>query len=222
MKTVFQLQICYLKDHCRMKEHGFVRPVSIVNKGYFSSLRKAENYMHQRIDHICDNRIFAFFINEKVVVGNQHTHFATMSRYSYTPDGKLNDYSDVANDSKARYFGRNLERIHFHRGDIVEAVCRDEIILCIVAATPLTEDDCQKRLAKCKERLRLWLHREPTHREIAIEYPLDDTDDTYRILEHYGDGFHEHLSPVNLFKPTRKITKAQREHLLSQMFEKNE
>ena len=157
---------------------------------------------------------FAYFIDESVVDGVRYaTHFARKSSYSYTADGILNDYTDVG--SNARYYGRTPDRIHFQVGDIVEMVGYGEIWLCIVAGTPRTVEECQKYQDLCTERLRKFLQREPTKREIALDYPLDDSDDTYCVLLHYGDGAHDHPSPVSLFKPTRKITKTQRELLLS-------
>lgn len=213
MKTVFELERCYLKKG-RMREHGFVRPAGFDQMGYFSTRKKAEKFMRQCASDSYYSDTFAFYITERVVDGVRFTtRFARKSCYSYTADGTLNDYTDVG--STARYYGRTPDRIHFQPGDIVEMVAYDEIWLCIVAGTPRTVEECQKYQELCTEKLRKYLHREPTKREIALDYPLDDTDDTYSVLLHYGDGAHEHPSPVSLFKTTRKITKAQRELLLS-------
>ena len=213
MKTVFALERCYLEKG-QMREHGFVRPAGFDHMGYFSTRMKAEKFMRQCASDSYYSDTFAFYITERVVDGVRFTtRFARKSCYSYTADGTLNDYTDVG--STARYYGRTPDRIHFQPGDIVEMVAYDEIWLCIVAGTPRTVEECQKYQELCAERLRKYLHREPTKREIALDYPLDDTDDTYSVLLHYGDGAHEHPSPVSLFKTTRKITKAQRELLLS-------
>lgn len=213
MKTVFALERCYLKKG-PMREHGFIKPVGFNHMGYFSTRKKAEKFMRQCVADSYYSDTYAFFITERVVDGVRFTtRFACKSYYSYTADGTLNDYSDVG--SMDRYYGRTPDRIHFQAGDIVEMVAYGEIQLCIVAGTPRTVEECQKYQELCAERLRKYLHREPTKREIALDYPLDDTDDTYSVLLHYGDGAHEHPSPVSLFKPTRKITKAQRELLLS-------
>lgn len=213
MKTVFALERCYLKKD-RMREHGFVRPAGFDHMGYFSTRMKAEKFMRQCASDSYYSDTFAFYITERVVDGVRFTtRFARKSCYSYTADGTLNDYTDVG--STARYYGRTPDRIHFQPGDIVEMVAYDEIWLCIVAGTPRTVEECQKYKELCTEKLRKYLHREPTKREVALDYPLDDTDDTYSVLLHYGDGAHEHPSPVSLFKTTRKITKARRELLLS-------
>ena len=214
MKTVFKLEKCYLKNGDRMREKGFVRSVDFMDMGYFSSRKKAEKFMKQYIAEFQDDDTYAFFLTENVVDGVRYTtRLCRKSSYSYTADGSLNDYSDVATFTP--YYGRTADRIHFQVGDIVEMVGYNEVQLCIVAATPRTVEECQKYQELCTERLRKHLHREPTKREIAHDYPLDDTDDTYCVLEHYGDGAHEHPSPVSLFTPTRKITKAQRRLLLS-------
>ncbi len=214
MKTVYKLEKCYLKSNCRMREKGFVRSVGFNDMGYFSSRKKAEMFMKKYVADFHDDDTYAFFITENVVNGVRFTtRFARKSSYSYTADGSLNDYSDVA--SNARYYGRTADRIHFQIGDIVEKVGYDEVELCIVAAIPRTVEQCRVYMERCKERLRKYLNREPTKHEIAYDYPLDDTDDTYCVLLHYGDGAHDHPSPVSLFKPTRKITKAQRELLQS-------
>ncbi|MBO4503342.1 MAG: hypothetical protein J5730_00825 [Bacteroidales bacterium] len=216
MKTIFKLEKCYLKEHCRMREHGFIRPAGYLDLGFFSSRKKAEKFMRQYIADTCDPNTFAFFIFEDMVDGVRYsTRFACKSRYSYTADGKLNDYSDVSTNGKARYYGRTPDRIRFQPGDIVEVTDYDGIELCIVAAPPRTVEECQAMMECCREHLRKYLHREPTPQEVAADYPLDDTDDTYCVLQHYGDGAHEHLPPISLFKPTRRITKAQRELLLS-------
>lgn len=213
MKTVFELERCYLEKG-RMREHGFVRPAGFDQMGYFSTRKKAEKFMRQCASDSYYGDTYAFYITERVVDGVRFTtRFARKSCYSYTADGTQNDYSNVG--STARYYGRTPDRIHFQAGDIVEMVAYDEIWLCIVAGSPRTVEECQKYKELCSERLRKYLQREPTKREIALDYPLDDTDDTYSVLLHYGDGAHEHPSPVSLFKPTRKITKAQRELLLS-------
>lgn len=214
MKTVFNLERCYLKSHCRMRENGFVRPAGKDDLGYFSTRRKAEAFMLRYIAESGKDDTFAFFITERTVDGVRYIiRFACHSCYSYTADGILNDYSNVA--SNARYYGRTPDRIHFHVGDIVEMVVYGGVQLCIVAGIPRSVEACREYLEKCTEWLRKHLRREPTKREIALKYPLDETDDTYCVLEHYGDGAHDHPSPVALFKPTRKITKAQRELLLS-------
>ena len=216
MKTIFKLEKCYLKEHCRMREHGFIRPAAYIELGFFSSREKAERFMRQYIADSLDTSTFAFFIYENTVDGVRYsTRFACKSRYSYTADGKLNDYSEVSTDGRARYYGRTPDRIRFHRGDIVEVTDYECVQLCIVAGPPRTVEECQDMMERCKERLRKYLNREPTPKEVAADYPLDDTDDTYCVLEHYGDGAHYHPSTISLFKPTRKITKAQRELLLS-------
>ena len=213
MKTVFALERCYLKKG-RMREYGFVRPAGFEDLGYFSTRKKAEMFMRQCVSDSYYSDTYAFFITERVVDGVRFTtRFGCKSSYSYTADGTLNDYSDVG--STARYYGRTPDRIRFQAGDIVEMVAYGEVQLCIVAGTPRTVEECQKYQELCTERLRKYLHREPRKREIALDYPLDDTDDTYCVLLHYGDGAHDHPSPVSLFKPTRKITKAQRDFLLS-------
>ena len=213
MKTIFKLERCFLKKG-RMREHGFVKPAGFDHMGYFSTRKKAEKFIRQCVSDSYYSDTYAFFITERVVDGVRYaTHFACKSSYSYTAEGILNDYTDVG--SNARYYGRTPDRIRFQAGDIVEMVAYGEIQLCIVAGTPRTVEECQKYQELCEERLRKYLHREPTKRETALDYPLDDTDDTYCVLLHYGDGAHEHPSPVSLFKPTRKITKAQRDFLLS-------
>ena len=214
MKTVFNLERCYLKSNCRMRESGFLRPAGKDDLGYFSTRKKAEAFMLRYIAESGKDDTFAFFITERTVDGVRYIiRFACHSCYSYTADGILNDYSDVA--SNARYYGRTPDRIHFHVGDIVEMVVYGGVQLGIVASTPRTVEQCLVYRERCTEKLREYLNREPTEREIAHEYRLDETDDTYCVLEHYGDGAHHHPSPVALFKPTRKITKAQRELLLS-------
>lgn len=152
--------------------------------------------MRQYIADFRDPNTFAFFIFEIVVDGVRYcTHFANKSRYSYTADGELNDYSDVSTNGKARYYGRTPDRIRFQPGDIVEVTGYEGIELCVVAGPPRTMEECQGMMERCKERLRKYLHREPTPQEVAADYPLDDTDDTYCVLQHYGDGAHEHLPP---------------------------
>lgn len=150
-----------------MREHGFIKPVGFNHMGYFSTRKKAEKFMRQCVADSYYSDTYAFFITERVVDGVRFTtRFACKSYYSYMADGILNDYSDVG--SMARYYGRTPDRIHFQVGDIVEMVAYGEIQLCIVAGTPRTVEDCQKYQELCTERLRKYLHREPTKREIAL------------------------------------------------------
>ena len=128
--------------------------------GYYSSLEKAENAIHEYIglkfNEIYKQKIYSFSIIEysvnDVVFKQGFAPFET--RRSYLGNGKLEETSLVSNRGfefkNGKFRGRKPEEIRFKIGDIVEIPHADlfhgkGIVPCIVVGLPNTVEDYQKR-----------------------------------------------------------------------------
>lgn len=149
---------------------------------------------------------FCYYISE-CPVGLMHYEREYLSQRMYDGEGKFIDqtycssgfslyYPGICNEPEYEkhpdeiFHGRPEEKIRFHRGDIVEVYCGDEVKLAIVAGTPLT----MKWVWNSIPRLQ--------NREIGIdELPYDETDDTYTVIDGPGYEYHEHVSAMRVFAP---------------------
>ena len=88
------------------------------------------------------------------------------------------------------FHGRPEDKIRFHRGDIVEVYCGDEVKLAIVVGSPLTTKWVWESIPRLKER------------GIGMDdMPYDETDDTYTVIDGPGYEYHEHISAMQVFAP---------------------
>jgi len=152
--------------------------------GYFSSLQKAENAIHDYI--VLNNerhypfRIHSFTIMEYVVDNedNKHGFAPSETRRSYLPDGKLEETCLVSErcweKMRGRFFGRESEEIRFKKGDIVELANGKQIVPCIVVDTPTSAEYVRER-NKNKTRKSDWSCG-------------DDSDDYYALIPYYYYG----------------------------------
>ena len=149
---------------------------------------------------------FCYYISE-LPVGLMHYEHECLSHRMYDGEGKLIDqtycssgfnlyYPGICEESECEkqpdeiFHGRPEEKIRFHRGDIVEVHCGDEVKLAIVVGSPLTTKWVWESIPRLKER------------GIGMDdMPYDETDDTYTMIDGPGYEYHEHVSAMQVFAP---------------------
>lgn len=99
------------------------------------------------------------------------------------------DEQDYERHADETFHGRPEETIRFHKGDIVEVYCGDEVKLATVVGGPLTTD---------------WVwEKYQAHKEKAGEdhFPYDETDDSYTVIDGPGYEYHDHVPSLYVFTP---------------------
>ena len=210
--TIFRLE--------QLTSCGIRYPRQDVSKayiGYFSSLEKAEQRMHEYIkerdewDKSQDepdiwHHYLGFHITELPVDDNQRTYSYNdqiVSVRSYTPDGKSWDACLTPHDTASKFYGRNPKEIRFRPGDIVEALqgggCSE---LGIVDSTPPTTQQYEHYAEKAPQ----WFF-------------MDYTDDAYTIY-YLGDGdTHGHSECTDVFPPSKPVSKSIEKRLRDKLTE---
>ena len=181
---------------------------------YASTLEEAEELMRKDIgyrkkmkeedDYPMDT--FCYYISE-MPMGLMHYEREYLSQRMYDGEGKLIDqtycssgfslyYPSICEEPEYEkhpdeiFHGRPEEKIRFHRGDIVEVYCGDEVKLAIVVGSPLTTKWVWESIPRLKER------------GIGMDdMPYDETDDTYTVIDGPGYEYHEHVSSMHVFAP---------------------
>ena len=149
---------------------------------------------------------FCYYISE-IPMGLMHYERECLSQKMYDGEGNLIDktycssgfsiyYPGICDSPEYErhpdeiFHGRSEDKIRFHRGDIVEVYCGDEVKLAIVVGTPLTTQFVWERIPSLKKR------------GIGIDdMPYDETDDTYTVIDGPGYEYHDHISSMHVFAP---------------------
>ena len=165
--------------------------------GYRKKIKEEDDYP---ID------IFCYYISE-CPMGLMHNEREYLSQRMYDGDGKLIDqtycssgfslyYPGICDEQEYErhpdevFHGRPEEKIRFHRGDIVEVYCGDEVKLAIAVGSPLTTKWVWESIPRLKER------------GIGMDdMPYDETDDTYTVIDGPGYEYHEHVPSMQVFSP---------------------
>jgi hypothetical protein len=171
--------------------------VRYTSVGYFSSLEKTEQQLHEearKSEVFWKHKYFGFLIGEYPL---DDRHFdSCISRRSYLPDGSLLDeslLSTIEDDDGCleEFTGRPENKIRFKIGDLVEVLFNETVTLEIVGNTPPSPDKVQR------------MRSHNVH--------LDLTDDCYYILNQYGG--HSHPESVDLFPVRFKVREQLRKKL---------
>lgn len=199
MNTIFELVHIYLKSN--RFPHRKTRRNTL---GYFSSLEKAEEFMLHNVKNNREKEDYGFFITEIFLnpclgVSDTPKHY-----YSYNANGELND-EQVLGDEKGEllpFYYRPKEKIRFKKGDIVEEVCGDEVVLGIVAWLPTDEEEFERKKIRWQR-----LREENSLYDIVIQNgtTMDSTDDCYGIFWLGKGDTHSHVMAVDLFPPSRPV-----------------
>lgn len=85
---------------------------------------------------------------------------------------------------ETKFYGRDVNRQRFQKGDIVEVMCGDEVYFGVYYGHPFTPGECFRSYERVKQK--------------GWRYPYDDSDEACTILfgEHYRS--HSHISPASL------------------------
>ena len=150
---------------------------------YFLSLSDAEKFMREKLvngEYADDTYRFVII---RIPVGENSWRMNT--EWIYDKDGLLIDTCSYLpdEDNNTLFFGRSESRIRFHKGDIVEVVCHDEVTLGVVAADGPTVD---------------WFWGIYNRSKDKYGYAADDTDDCYYVLDGPGYVYHSHLNSLSL------------------------
>ncbi len=149
---------------------------------------------------------FCYYISE-CPMGLMHYEREYLSQRMYDGEGKLIDqtycssgfslyYPTICDEPEYEkhpdeiFHGRPEEKIRFHRGDIVEVYCGDEVKLATVLGSPLTTKWVWDSIPRFQKR------------GMGIDdMPFDETDDTYTVIDGPGYEYHEHVSAMQVFAP---------------------
>jgi hypothetical protein len=197
-KSIFELINLEYSTDKRPKYPEF--DVCRVSVGYFSSLEKAEQQLHET--KVQKYKFFGFLIKE-YPLDVRSFHYSCISKRSYLPDGSLLDESIVSEIVKAsggleEFFGRPTNKVHFKIGDLVEVLNGDTVTLEIVGNLPRSPDEVQYLKGKI-------FPDSPFH--------LDFIDDYYYVFNQYGR--HSYPEPVTLFPVRFKVREQLRKKLFS-------
>ena len=165
----------------KIKRKGNAKPgfdIHELEMGFFESLEQAERQI-KKLSKDDNQFIYGFLVEEMPMGGTIYTRDA-LSRRRYLKNGKLWQKSAA---SEVRYFngkfvelsdtgfyGRDLKKIPFKKGDIVEVADRDFVQLAIIWNLPPSVE-------KMKE---IW-NRNNAFRKKMAPYP-DESEDVYTTV----------------------------------------
>ncbi|MBD5215540.1 MAG: hypothetical protein HDS78_03345 [Bacteroidales bacterium] len=149
----------------------------------FRSLEEAERFMREQL---AKPSIYRFVITQRPIGHFSNEHGA---QWLYDHNGTMIDRTNTRWDAdgglESIFFGRPVEWLRFHNGDIVEVFDNGKVNLAIVAGEPYP--------------LEWYWQRYLRH---GKEYYFDASDEAYYyLLEGPGYMHHVHASTINLMKP---------------------
>ena len=205
MRTIFELEAIWIKG-----ERYPIRDTNLWRLGLFSSKGKAEKAMMAHIARTNDQPeeyrdvFLGYVLTERLIDECDDNDVFVCS---YTSDGTFNDQNMM--DNRRKFHGRPKERIRFSVGDIVEVYDGGSAELCIIAATPPTTEYFMNIKQKAEANMK--------KRGVeGYQYEMDDGDDQYMVYPVRGD-YHMHIRSELVFNPTKKVSKALRKQLESQL-----
>lgn len=162
--------------------------------------RKEEGYSKE---------VYCYFITERPLNGLAYER-EYLAEWTYDVNGQLIDrtycssgfvygpnyepYRAEESHPDEIFRGRPEEHIRFHKGDIVEVFCRNEVRLAIVVGTPLTTKFVWDKNQNTKDKRGL------------DEIPYDETDDSYTVIDGPGYEYHNHIQSRFLFAPHFRLS----------------
>lgn len=181
----------YRLDHT-MATDGITYPAFDTNtRSYmFLSLDEAETHMRQNLTKVEDT--YCFLITQLPVGEPVDDEGA---RWLYDAHGRMVDYSVTTNEAdplKSKFYGRPASRVRFKKGDIVEVMARGAVHLAVVAADFLPIE---------------WFWHRYAGLPNSLGYFIDDTDDSYYLLEGPDPALHRHHHALSLMSCSRPLPK---------------
>lgn len=213
--AIFKLEVIEIEELPENKRSHYPSyHVNTYSRALAPTLKEAEALMRKDIgyrknmkeedDYPMDT--FCYYIS-KLPMGLMHYEREYLSQRMYDGEGRLIDqtycssgfslyYPGVCDEPEYEkhpdeiFHGRPEEKIRYHRGDIVEVYCGNEVKLATVVGSPLTTKWVWDSIPRLKER------------GIGIDdMPYDETDDTYTVIDGPGYEYHEHVSAMQVFAP---------------------
>jgi hypothetical protein len=223
MKTIFKL-IRYDIDR-KEDGNGVIIPPSYpefdVEKcslGFYTFLEQSEVAMKRDIEDCktLNIQVYCYHVYEYYIDCYENKHRNIYSRRSYLPNGDMFDANMTPDgDNKPpRFYGRIPEQIRFKTCDIVELLCDDYIVLCIVFGIPYTVDEVQR----FKNNSSIFLDgSDDCYMVISPEkscYEKENDESFYSSDEFRESIIHSHPLCINVFAPRLHVTEKMREILL--------
>ena len=230
MKTVFELVRIYTNSKARYP----LRKTETSDLGLFSTLKKAEKQMHKDVQYCKDElqELLRYIAeDEKCRLEEKHYgHDVTLayliteyqldttdnifksgqqqSERSYTADGQPNDVCLLDSNCIRHFTGRTPDQIRFKPGDIVEVITPYCAELCVVDSTQPTVDDYKAFRQRClQSHKRRCSATKTEYNPDECPFDWDYSDDCYLVYSLGENDTHSHPQSVNVFHPTKAISK---------------
>lgn len=195
--AIFLMEIVTIKDlQGKKRQHYPKYKICTYLEAFTNTLDEAEELMMADISKRNgkeDEQVFCYYVTEKPL-GKVLYKRDYISKRMYDDTGTLLEKSCCPSFGYANrtlsshpFCGRPENAVRFHVGDIVEVNRGNVVSLAVVAGTPPSVERCWEVFNKNEKKWYL--------------YPFDDTDDVYIVLNGPGYGYHEHISPLNVFTP---------------------
>lgn len=195
--AIFLMEIVTIKDlQGKKRQHYPEYRTCTYSEAFTNTLDEAEELMMADVSKRNgkeDEQVFCYYVTEKPL-GKVLYKRDYISKRMYDATGSLLEKSYCNSLSYTEsslsintFYGHPEDAVRFHVGDIVETYRGDVVSLAVVAGTPPSVERCWSVFNK--------------HEKRGDLYPFDDTDDAYTVLTGPGYGYHEHISPLNVFTP---------------------
>lgn len=226
MKTIFEL--IRIKTNC--KQHYPLRKTEIDVLGLFSTLGKAEKWMHKDVkecqeyerkwlkenaedEELRNDRklvghpiVLAYKISERELDTEYYDDIQSVR--TYTADGQPNDECLLDYCCKRHFKGRTPDQIRFKPGDIVVVIDNWRAELCVIWHVQPTVQDYENNLPYWLENHKKRCQRWGFEYKEEEAFHWDYSDDSY-LAYTLGEG-NTHIHPVStdVFFPTKPISKS--------------
>ena len=195
--TVFLMEVVLIADLPEKKVQHYPRyRVCTYSEAITNTLEEAERLIGTEVSRrkgIRDEQVFCYYVTEKPL-GMVIYRRDYISKRMYNAEGSLLEKSYCSSSSYTdsplfvnTFYGHPEDAVRFQTGDIVEVYRGNDVSLAVVASTPPSVERCWNIFSK--------------HQKRGDFYPFDDTDDVYTVINGPDYGYHEHISPLNVFTP---------------------
>ena len=160
---------------------------------FAGTLAEAEALIGKEVEKSGDmERDFCYYVTEKPsgVMFSADIYF---SRRVYAADGKplerayCHNWRDVAEWEEMAFHGHPEDALRFRKGDIVEVRDGDAVRLAVVVDLPYSIERCWKRWQRDEER--------------GTAYCLDNSEDSYAVIDGPGNTHLRRVSTLDVFAP---------------------
>lgn len=185
---IYRLEETELED---TPENGYPKfEVGMTHTYFFHYLAEAEKFMRSNPHNIKTYRS----IISQIPIGEEYSRIG--ASWLYDREFNLVDYTITTKQEdkpyNSHFFGRPDSRQRFKEGEIVEVFNGEYVSLALLISNSLSIERCWSIYQKCIK-------------DDKWHYHLDYFDDSVIVLEGPDYGYHRHLSPLALMKPSMPI-----------------